>query len=118
MSTAQSHVAVPVFLSARLTRPMGAVQRTAPPAARFTKVSVAFRMSPASESYAESPGTAVMSWMVALSITVAVLDVADAVEAKRAPVYVTRASALVPMKSRVIERGTRHGAAGQVTVAA
>src|SRR5437016_6047370 len=70
--------------------------------------SPAFRMSPASESYAESPTTAVMSWMVALSITVAVLDVADAVEANNVPVYVTRASSLVTMKSCVIERGTPH----------
>ena len=59
-----------------------------------------------------------MSWMVALSITVAVLDVADAVEANNAPVYVTRASSLVTMKSCVIERSTPHWATGQVTVAA
>src|SRR5207244_9623078 len=103
MSTTQSHVAVPVFLSARFTRPMGAVQRTAPPAARFTKVSVAFRMSPASASYAESPGTALMSWMVALSITVAVLDVVDAVEANNAPVYVTRASSFVRSEEHTSE---------------
>src|SRR5437764_866669 len=90
----QLHVAVPVFGSERLTRPIErfAVQRVALLASRLTKVTLAFRMSPALESKDGSPETAVISWTVTLSVTVAVLFVADPVEAYVTPVYVTRAS--------------------------
>src|SRR5215208_3906467 len=86
MFALQLHVAVPVFRSDELTRPtLRLLQRTVLLSA-LTKSTFPWRMSPASESKAGSPVSAVMSLTVALSVTVAVLDVADEVDANSAPV--------------------------------
>ena len=50
---------------------------------RFMNVTLALRISP---GFASAPSTALISLTVALSVTVAELDVADEVEAKQAPV--------------------------------
>src|SRR2546428_7370006 len=67
-------VTLPVFVSAPLTRRTEAVQSVALLASRFTKVTVAFRMSPGYVSVAGSPVTAEMSWIVAMSVIWADVD--------------------------------------------
>src|SRR2546422_5320321 len=84
-------VAVPTVLSLKLTRPTDAVQRTAP-VSRFTKVMLAFRMSPGYWSFwlamyvISVLGTAVMSLMVAASVTLALVLLIEPVDASSAPV--------------------------------
>src|SRR5438309_1743657 len=92
MSIDQLHVAVPVFRSARFTRPTPVgthavgLDAVIVEVLLYTNFTVAFLISPAFGSYDGSPDTAVMSWMVALSVTLAELEVADDVEANIAPV--------------------------------
>src|SRR5882672_4883333 len=86
MLTLQLEVAVPTFVSPALTRPTGTFDAITTLVSRLMKVTRAFRISPANGSVAGSPVSAVMSLIVALRVTVAELEVADDVEAKRAPV--------------------------------
>src|SRR5439155_3179697 len=88
MDVLQLYVAVPVVVSEAFTRPTSTLETMTVLVSRLMNVTFAFRTSPGFGS----PLTAVMSWMVALSVTVAVLDVADDVEANNAPVYVAAAS--------------------------
>src|SRR5689334_4177716 len=86
------HVTVPIVVSLALTR-AGVMFEQVPPIgvsgvllSRLMKVTLAFLMSPAYGSYCESPVTAVMSLIVAVSVTVAlVLDVVG-VQNRLAPV--------------------------------
>src|SRR5438105_11461996 len=71
-------VAVPTFTSLEFSRTTNAVQSGESPLSRFTKVTDAFRMSPGFGSATES--TAVISRMVAASVTVAVVLGVDEVQ--------------------------------------
>src|SRR5438270_13982315 len=91
-SGVEVQVAVPTVVSFKLTRPIEAVQRTALPASRLTKVTVAFLISPGYASYwlamymGSVFGTAVMSLMVAARVTLAVVLFIEPVDASSAPV--------------------------------
>ena len=76
-----------VRVTGRLAQPARAV-----PVARLTNVTVALRMSPVNESKAGSPETALMSRMLAESLTLAVAVEAEAVWNDVLPVYAVRAS--------------------------
>ncbi len=96
MLAVQSHVTMPVLgsLASIKTGTRSAVQRVALDCPS-TNVTLALRMSPASASKSGSPVTAVMSWIVARSVTVAVVAVAEPVDANCCPTYVARASSCV-----------------------
>src|SRR5438445_11059136 len=87
MSIDQLHVAVPVFRSARFTRPTPVgthavgLDAVIVEVLLYTNFTVAFLISPAFGSYDGSLDTArEMSWVVALTVTVAVREVADDAE--------------------------------------
>jgi hypothetical protein len=100
-------VTLPVFVSELLSRRTGAVQSVVLGfVSRFTKVTVAFRMSPGYGSQARSPVTAVMSWIVAMSVMGA--DVEESgIPMKMFPAYCTRASSGVIVKGVVATPTTK-----------
>ena len=87
-------VAVPVLMSPEFTKPTGRLLQpvNAVLVSRLMKVTLALRMSPALPSYAGSAVTAVMSRIVAESVTFALVLDANDVQNRLLPVYVGRAS--------------------------
>src|SRR5919201_2572764 len=86
------HVTVPTVVSVELTRDGWRFEQVEPIGvfgvvlSRLMNVTRAFLMSPAVVSYADSPLTALMSLIVAVRVTVALVADVDAVQNRFAPV--------------------------------